>query len=267
MLWAKKDIEANVVYRIVATSTEAFIIRIYRQANKQGFLKAFSDSPEPFTTGFSPLANSMRNLFLRKTSLWPRFHVTVAESLEGQRKAEVIELEVPMSEKMREIQNAVMECVEISIGELKKANTGIDVEDWTLDSALHKSFDVAIRRQLDHIWHRVSFRTRQIVNDLTDLRAILQCVGAPYYIVIFHVLTQAVLCLLTMLCRLSNTWIPSLPPILRLPAQLDTTSRHGSSSMRPMFCFRRPDREYTKARSAVRWSRRRVHSLRRFSRY
>lgn len=162
--------------RIVATSTEAFIIRIYRQANRLGFLKAFSDSPEPFTTGFAPLANSMRNLFLRKTSLWPRFHVTVAESLEGRRKAEVIELEVPMSEKMREIQNAVMECVEISIGELKKANTGIDVEDWTLDSALHRSFDIVIRRQLDHIWHRVSFRTRQIVNDLTDLRAILQYV-------------------------------------------------------------------------------------------
>ncbi|KAJ8149809.1 hypothetical protein LV155_007636 [Aspergillus fumigatus] len=159
--------------RIVATSTEAFIIRIYRQINKSGFLKAFSDSPEPFTTGFAPLANYMRNLFLRKTSLWPRFHVTVAESLEGHRKAEVIELEVPMTDKMREIQNAVLECVEISIAELKKANTGLDMADWTLDSALHRSFDIAIRRQLDPMWHRVSFRTRQIVSDLSDLRAIL----------------------------------------------------------------------------------------------
>lgn len=160
--------------RIMATSTEAFIIRIFRQINKNGFLKAFSDSPEPFTTGFAPLANSMRNLFLRKASLWPRFHVTVAESLEGHRKAEVIELEVPMSDKMREMQNAVLECVEICIGELKKANTGLDMADWTLDSALHRSFDIMIRRQLDPIWHRVTFRTRQIVSDLSDLRAILQ---------------------------------------------------------------------------------------------
>ncbi|RAK96908.1 ssDNA endodeoxyribonuclease RAD1 [Aspergillus ibericus CBS 121593] len=159
--------------KITATSIEAFIIRVYREHNKRGFLKAFSDSPEPFTTGFAPLANSMRNLFLRKTSLWPRFHVTVADALEGHRKAEVIELEVPMSDKMREIQNAVLECVEICIGELKKANTGLDMADWTLDSALHRSFDVAIRRQLDPIWHRVSFRTRQIVSDLSDLRAIL----------------------------------------------------------------------------------------------
>ncbi|KAL1968663.1 hypothetical protein VTN77DRAFT_1489 [Rasamsonia byssochlamydoides] len=159
--------------RVVATALEAFIIRIYRQFNKVGFLKAFSDSPEPFTTGFSPLANMMRNLFLRKPSLWPRFHVTVAESLEGRRKAEVIELEVPMTDKMKEIQNAVLECVEISISELKKANTGLDMEDWTVESALHKNFDVAIRRQLDPIWHRVSFRTRQIASDLTVLRAIL----------------------------------------------------------------------------------------------
>lgn len=159
---------------MAATSIESFIIRIYRQANKAGFLKAFSDSAEPFTTGFAPLANMMRNLFLRKASLWPRFHVTVAESLEGHRKAEVIELEVPISEKMREIQNAVLECIDICITELKKSNKDIDMGQWTLDSALHRGFDVSVRRQLEPIWHRVGVKTRQIVSDLTDLRAILQ---------------------------------------------------------------------------------------------
>lgn len=179
--------------RVVATSLEAFITRIYRQANKRGFLKAFSDSPEPFTTGFAPLTNMLRNLFLRKASLWPRFHVSVAEALEGNRKAEVIELEVPMSAKMREIQNAVLECVEISIAELRKSNTGLDMEEWTLDSALHRNFDVSIRRQLDPIWHRVTFRTRQIVSDLTDLRGILQFVRAPA--LSFNANQASVLCL------------------------------------------------------------------------
>ncbi|PGH11399.1 hypothetical protein AJ79_04900 [Helicocarpus griseus UAMH5409] len=159
--------------KVVATSLEAFIIRIYRQFNKSGFLKAFSDAPEPFTTGFNPLANMMRNLFLRKPSLWPRFQVTVAESLEGRRKAEVIELEVPMTDKMRDIQNAVLECVEANIRELKRANSGLDIEDWTVDSALHSNFDVSIRRQLDPVWHRVGFRTKQIASDLTVLRSIL----------------------------------------------------------------------------------------------
>jgi DNA excision repair protein ERCC-4 len=160
--------------RVVATSLEAFIIRIYRQKNKVGFLKAFSDNPEPFTMGYSPLTTMMRNLFLRKPSLYPRFHVTVAKSLEGKKKAEVIEFQVSMTDAMRDIQNAVLECVDVSIGDLRKANPGLEMDEWNLDSALHRNFDAIIRRQLDPIWHRTSFRTRQIVRDLTTLRTILQ---------------------------------------------------------------------------------------------
>jgi DNA excision repair protein ERCC-4 len=159
--------------RVVATSLEAFILRIYRQKNRTGFLKAFSDSPEPFTSGFAPLSNMMKNMFLQKPSLYPRFHLSVAKSLEGRKQAEVIELEVPMTDAMRDIQLAVLECVEVSISELKKGNSGIEMEDWTLDSALHKNFDTIIRRQLDPVWHRTSFKTRQIVRDLTLLRNIL----------------------------------------------------------------------------------------------
>ncbi|KAF5701988.1 DNA excision repair ERCC-4 [Fusarium mundagurra] len=164
--------------RVVATSLEAFILRVYRQKNKIGFLKAFSDNPDPLTTGFSPLATMMRNLFLRKASLWPRFHVTVAQSLEGKKKAEVIELEVPMTDSMREIQNAIMECVEVSIHELKKGNSGLEMDDWNLDSALLKNFDIMVRRQLDPNWHRVSWKTKQIVNDLTVLRTMLNSILA-----------------------------------------------------------------------------------------
>ncbi|KAH0424554.1 DNA repair protein [Colletotrichum camelliae] len=162
--------------RVVATSLEAFILRIYRQKNKAGFLKAFADNPDPFSTGFSPLSTMMRNLFLKKASLWPRFHVTVAQSLEGKKTAEVIELNITMTDAMRDIQNSILECVEVSIHELKKGNAGLEMEDWNLDSALHKNFDVIIRRQLDPNWHRVSWKTRQIVNDLSVLRGMLSSV-------------------------------------------------------------------------------------------
>ena len=160
--------------RVVATSVEAFIMRTYRQKNKDGFLKAFSDNPEAFTSGFAPLATMMRNLFLRKPALYPRFQVDIAKSLEGRRKAEVIELEVPMTESMQTIQNAVMECIEASISELKKGNSGLDMDDWTLDNGLHRRFDLIVRRQLDPVWHRTSYRTKQIVWDLSTLQDILQ---------------------------------------------------------------------------------------------
>jgi len=159
--------------RVVATSLEAFILRIYQQKNKPGFLKAFSDNPEPFTSGFNPLSTMMRNVFLRSVSLWPRFQMVVAQALEGKKKAEVIELEVPMSDSMRNIQNAIMECVEVSVGELKKSNPGLEMAEWSVDSALHKQFDTVVRRQLDPVWHRVSWKTKQIVNDLSVLRGML----------------------------------------------------------------------------------------------
>jgi DNA excision repair protein ERCC-4 len=160
--------------RVVATSIDAFILRIYRQYNKDGFLKAFSDDPERFTSGFAPLATMLRNHFLRKPSLYPRFQVDVVKSLEGKRKAEVIELEVPMTENMSTIQGAIMECVEASIGELKKGNTGLDMSDWNIDSALHINFDLVVMRQLNPVWHRLHPRTKQVANDLRTLRTMLQ---------------------------------------------------------------------------------------------
>jgi len=79
-----------------------------------------------------------------------------------------------MTDSMREIQAAVLECIETSISELRKSNSSLELDDWTVDSALHKSFDVIVRRQLDPVWHRISWKTKQIVNDLTVLRRILQ---------------------------------------------------------------------------------------------
>lgn len=80
-----------------------------------------------------------------------------------------------MTESMRDIQTAILECIETSIGELRKTNSQhLELEDWTLDSALHINFDVIIRRQLDPVWHRVSFKTKQIVSDLTQFREMLQ---------------------------------------------------------------------------------------------
>ena len=162
--------------RVVAQSTEAFVIRSWREKNKTGFLKAVSDNPEPFTAGFAPLQTMMRNLFLSSASLYPRFQMEVASSLEGRRKAEVIELEVPMTDSMQTIQTAVMECIEVSLSDLKKNNSGLEFDDWNLDSGLHRQFDRIVRRQLDPVWHRTTFRTKQIVRDLNILQTILRLV-------------------------------------------------------------------------------------------
>lgn len=166
--------DAKSSIRVTATSQEAFILRVYREKNKTGFLKAFSDNPIPLTAGYSPLATTLKNLRLRSPSLWPRFHVSVGASLDSS-KAEVVELSVAMTDSMKEIQHGILQCIEQTVSEIRKLNSReLEIEDWSVENALHMSFDVTIRRQLDTIWHRVSFKTKQLVGDLKTLRKLLK---------------------------------------------------------------------------------------------
>lgn len=158
--------------KVTPTSVEAFIARIYRQENKDGFLKAFSDNPEHFTMGISPLQTVLSQLRIRKVELWPRFHQQTSKDL-GQRKADVIELHQPLSRSMRNIQTAIIECLDASLSELKRGNANIETDDFSIEHAIFRAFDVVVRRQLDPVWHRVSAKTKQLVGDLTTLRNLL----------------------------------------------------------------------------------------------
>lgn len=95
--------------------------------SQDGFLKAFSDDPEHFSYGISPLQTVLTQLQIRKVDLWPRFHKSVARDL-GQRKADVIELYQPLSSSMRKIQNSIVECLDATLNELKKSSKTVSFE-------------------------------------------------------------------------------------------------------------------------------------------
>lgn len=59
-------------HRIIESCQEAFILRLFRQKNKRGFIKAFTDNAVAFDTGFCHVERVMRNLFVKKLYLWPR---------------------------------------------------------------------------------------------------------------------------------------------------------------------------------------------------
>ncbi|GAA5826719.1 hypothetical protein JCM11251_002868 [Rhodosporidiobolus azoricus] len=151
------------------TSQEAFVVRIYRNHNKVGFLKAFSDRPESFTFGLSPLQTTLMQLKLREVLIVPRFHDQVDADLQ-KRRADVIELYQPLTHDMLDIQNAILECMEATLGEIKRSNHYLEVDDLTVENALFKSFDRVVRTQLDPVWHKVGPKTKGLVFDLTQLR-------------------------------------------------------------------------------------------------
>ncbi|KAF6752030.1 hypothetical protein DFP72DRAFT_462496 [Ephemerocybe angulata] len=151
---------------------EAFVIRLFREKNKDGFVKAFTDQPEHITSGLSPLKNIMKELQIRNVHIYPRFHEAIKKSLE-RRRADVVELSQEMTESMAEIHHAIIQCMTGTLSELKRSNTTLDLEELTVENAYFKSFNVVVRRQLDPVWHKVGPKTKQLVNDLGTLRNLL----------------------------------------------------------------------------------------------
>ncbi|TPX41493.1 hypothetical protein SeMB42_g05553 [Synchytrium endobioticum] len=179
----------NHAHRITDTSTEAFVLRLYRDGNKDGFIKAFSDYPEAWTQGIWKLEKTMKILFLRKVFIWPRFHVRVSECL-GPSK--VYEERIEMTKRMKEIQAALIDCITACVNELKRANPSVDVEEFTIENAMFRSFDQVVRVQLDPIWHRVSLKSKQIVGDLKTLRQLLNYLSS-YDCVTFNSFVEALI--------------------------------------------------------------------------
>ena len=93
----------NDAHRVSDTSREAFIVRLFRTTNQTGFVKAFSESADLFSGEFGKVSKVLASLYLRKLFLWPRFHLTVAESI-ARHNPEVIELSQPTSPLMGAIQ-------------------------------------------------------------------------------------------------------------------------------------------------------------------
>lgn len=115
----------------------------------------------------------MRTLFVKKLFLWPRFRLEIAQNLEHVNQPDVLELTLPLTSHMKAIQNAILVCMNTCIQELKKSCPSLDTSFLTLENGLFQAFDTTIRNALDPEWYKISYRTKQIISDLTTLRRLL----------------------------------------------------------------------------------------------
>ncbi|XP_013776603.1 DNA repair endonuclease XPF-like [Limulus polyphemus] len=171
-------------HKILESCQEAFILRLYRQKNKKGFIKALSSNPCAFTRRFCQVERVMRNLFARQLYLWPRSHEVVNSSLE-KIQPEVTEIHINMTASMQAIQTSLLDLMNVCVKEIKKINSRLDTEELTLENAISRSFDKIVKFQLDPIWHQLGPKTRRLVADLKTLRIILesvtQCDSVTFY--------------------------------------------------------------------------------------
>jgi len=157
-------------HRTTETSGEGFVVRLFREGNRTGYVRAISDRPGQLTRGFNSVERCLKALMLTRIHLWPRFHLRVKEDLDAT-PPEVVELRQPLSENVLKIQEAIVSVMDSCMSELKKSRF-IDTSDLTLESGLFKSFDLILQRQLDKVWNVVPRTVKQIVYDLKTLRVL-----------------------------------------------------------------------------------------------
>ena len=155
-------------HRVTDMSQEAFVVRLFRSGNRRGFLRALTDRPGDLTRGFSKVDQVMKCLMTRQLNLWPRFQLVVRACLDAH-APEVVELRQPLSNRVKKIQEAIVQVMEECMTELKKSKH-VDTSELTVEAGLFKSFDRIIQRQLDPVWNVVSRRVKQVVWDLRTLR-------------------------------------------------------------------------------------------------
>uniref|UniRef100_A0A8C9XJ93 DNA repair endonuclease XPF n=1 Tax=Sander lucioperca TaxID=283035 RepID=A0A8C9XJ93_SANLU len=159
-------------HKIIESCQEAFILRLFRQKNKTGFIKAFTDKATSFSSGFCQVERVMRNLFVKKLYLWPRFQASVNTALD-RHKPDVVELHVSLTPAMRAIQSSILDIMSACLKELKRYNPTLEAEDLSVENTLGNAFEKTIRHYLDPLWHQLGAKTKALVQDLKVLRVLL----------------------------------------------------------------------------------------------
>eukprot|EP00798_Chlamydomonas_sp_ICE-L_P001796 gene1796-33216_t len=132
------------------------------ESNSNGFIRAFSDQPSQFFSGFNKVEKVMRALHVRHVHLWPRFHQYVTEQMD-KHPPEVWEYEQDLTEAMLCIQFPLEDgnslflpanrCLTHMLHSLALhacySLLSVYSSDLKMENALFRSFDDIVRRQLD----------------------------------------------------------------------------------------------------------------------
>lgn len=176
-------------HTVLESCQEAFCLRLYRQHNKTGFIKAFSNNAEAFTVGFGHIERIMRSLFVKELFIWPRFHVLVQQSLKKYEPT-VIELHVPISQTMKNIQTCILDLMNITVNEVKRINKTVEMQEVTVENCVSKKFHKILQAQLDCVWHQLSGKTKQLIADLKTLRFLIITLLHSDSITFYSILSQ-----------------------------------------------------------------------------
>ena len=136
-------------HRVTDTSKEGFALRLFKEKNPEGFVKALCEDPEALSAGFGRLQNTMRWLHVSKVFLWPRFHDLVRRDLDASQFFSVTEELIEFTPAMQNVQRAIVACQDAALDAIKAACPGVDIDALCSGSgALFDNFNDLLRRHI-----------------------------------------------------------------------------------------------------------------------
>ena len=68
---------------------------------------------------------------------------------------------------MTAIQTSILDLLNFTMQELRRINPSLEsYEELTVENSLARSFHSLLQRELDPIWHQLSWKSKQLVEDL-----------------------------------------------------------------------------------------------------
>ena len=166
----------NDAHRISEASTEAFIIRMYRESNNKpdSFVKAISDEVCALVGGFNRVGKIMETLSVGTIYLWPRFHLSIKEYC-AKHQPDVVQLAVSLTPRMKRIQASIIEIMVACTAQLAHT-TNIDLNEMTAETNILFSADARLRGKINKAKHLRGSKLRasnELISDLKTLRHML----------------------------------------------------------------------------------------------
>ena len=179
-------------HRVVENCLEAFICRLFRSKNRSGFIKGLSESPYSFCTEINRLDRAMRYMFLKRLSLWPRFHLNVTESFQKRASPEVIELRLPLTELMKKIQYSLMQLISTCLKEIARSNLSIlcDFENLSAENVICWNLRQYYARNFYPIWHQLNPKTKRTLDDIKLLKRLLFSLTSDDCVTFYQMVTS-----------------------------------------------------------------------------
>ncbi|CAI4221402.1 unnamed protein product [Auanema sp. JU1783] len=169
------NVAGILVYRahqLLNSFQETFILRLYREQKRGGFVKGFTETSSALSS-IGQLQRIVDRLYVKKVVILPRFHEQVRQELD---QATVVEWNVALPSSLRRVQNALHDLIKVCMRELKQSSyiSKVNQDESESTIGVYAYVVTSLERQLLEKRSFLTEKQSRILADLELLRELLR---------------------------------------------------------------------------------------------